>query len=213
MMGGQMEISVPPEKTDSEAVETGKFALSPDLYRPVSGSLFQAFRENAVKVNALVTYAETEEKLVTAVVEWISGNGWNEVVCAEELLRNMFQNNHSQMPLSENLNDRTEVAITGCESLIAQLGSVIVSSAQSGSRRIFIFPPVHIVVAFTSQLTETLEEGYHKTMLKYRDDLPSFISVITGPSRTADIEKTLVLGAHGPVQLHFFVLNDTKNPK
>ena len=43
---------------------------------------------------------------------------------------------------------------------------------------------------------------------KYKTRLPSQITLITGPSRTADIEKTLVLGAHGPKELHVFILNN-----
>lgn len=201
------------EETDPEFMGKGKFAPSPDLYQPIPGTLFQAFKENAEKVNAGVTFAETEEELVSAVDELITGNGWENVVCLEDNIRVLLRKAGSRISFSEKLSDRTEVAITGCESLIAHLGSVIVSSGQSGSRRIFIYPPVHLVVATTSQLSETLEEGYAKTIMKYRDQLPSFISIITGPSRTADIEKTLVLGAHGPVQLHIFVLNDYFEPK
>jgi len=200
-------------ETDPEFMGKGKFAPSPDLYQPIPGTLFQAFKENAEKVNAGVTFAETEEELVSAVDGLITGNGWENVVCLEDNISVLLRKAGSRISFSEKLSEWTEVAITGCESLIAHLGSVIVSSGQSGSRRIFIYPPVHLVVATTSQLSESLEEGYAKTIMKYRDQLPSFISIITGPSRTADIEKTLVLGAHGPVQLHIFVLNDNFEPK
>jgi len=186
---------------------------SPSLYSPISGPLIFAFRENAERVNAKVTCADTPDELVHLIAEWISGKGWTEVVCEEEHLLKLFREQNFVLPVSQKLSASTEVAITGCESLIAQLGSVIVSSAQSGSRKIFIYPPVHIVVAFSSQLSETLEEGYSKTLMKYTSQLPSFISVITGPSRTADIEKTLVLGAHGPVELHIFILNDSFSSK
>ena len=200
-------------KVDSGKTGQSVTGPSPELYTAIDGSLTAAFRENAEKVNAMVTLADTEEELIKSVAAWISGNGWKELVCEETRLRKMFLENGFPFPLSEKVTDSSEVAITGCESIIAQLGSVIVSSAQSGSRKIFIFPPVHIVVANSSQLSETLEDGYLKTILKYGDHLPSFISVITGPSRTADIEKTLVLGAHGPVQLHIFILNDSFSSK
>ena len=46
---------------------------------------------------------------------------------------------------------------------------------------------------------------------KYPDNYPSMISLITGPSRTADIEKTLVMGAHGPKELYVFLIEDNES--
>ncbi len=76
---------------------------------------------------------------------------------------------------------------------------------QSG-RRLMIFPPVHIVIANASQLVTDIKDGLAGIKLKYPSILPSSITLITGPSRTADIEKTLVLGAHGPKELYVFYL-------
>ena len=70
----------------------------------------------------------------------------------------------------------------------------------------FVYPPVHIVIASISQLVYWLEDAYAGMIKKYGSDLPSHIVLITGPSRTADIEKTLVLGAHGPREIHVFLL-------
>lgn len=96
--------------------------------------------------------------------------------------------------------------ISACEFLIARYGSVMVSSKQPGARRIFSFPEIHMVIAFESQLVPEIEEGLEGIKKKYGTELPSQIINITGPSRTADIEKTLILGAHGPKQLIVFVL-------
>ena len=53
-----------------------------------------------------------------------------------------------------------------------------------------------------------LKDGFNRLKEKYGQKLPSMISTITGPSRTADIEKTLVLGAHGPKELYVFLIDD-----
>jgi L-lactate dehydrogenase complex protein LldG len=66
---------------------------------------------------------------------------------------------------------------------------------------------VHIVLAYTSQLVLDLKDGFKLLKKKYGNNIPSLISTITGPSRTADIEKTLVLGAHGPKELFVFLLD------
>jgi L-lactate dehydrogenase complex protein LldG len=180
---------------------------SPKLYADIQGPLKIAFKENAEKVSAQVTLINRPEELSASLAEMISENCWKEIVCTEKPIVNLLNATHFPHKYGDVLTESTEVAITGCEYLVADLGSVIVSSAQSGSRKIFVYPPVHIVVAFSSQLVETLEEGYEKTVSKYGDALPSMISIITGPSRTADIEKTLVLGAHGPKKLYIYILN------
>ncbi|MFW5758527.1 MAG: LutC/YkgG family protein [Bacteroidota bacterium] len=98
--------------------------------------------------------------------------------------------------------------ITGCEYLIARTGSIMTSSALGGGRKSYIYPSVHIVFARRSQLVFDLKDAFARLKDKYKNNgLPSMISLITGPSRTADIEKTLVMGAHGPEQLFVFFLD------
>jgi len=87
------------------------------------------------------------------------------------------------------------LAFTLCEALIARNGSILLSNANMAGRRLSIYPPVHIVLAYTSQMVLDLKDGFKLIKNKYDNNLPSMISNITGPSRTADIEKTLVLGA------------------
>jgi L-lactate dehydrogenase complex protein LldG len=107
---------------------------------------------------------------------------------------------------SSELPKEVEVGITGCEFLIAHTGSALVSSAQKGGRQMFVYPPVHIIIASKNQLVDYLDKAYSGIRDKYKNDLPSQITLITGPSRTADIEKTLVLGAHGPRELRVFLV-------
>ncbi len=99
-----------------------------------------------------------------------------------------------------------EAGITSCEALIARSGSILVSNANAAGRRLSIYPHTHVVIAFTSQLVMDIKDGLEKIQHRYGEDLPSLVSVITGPSRTADIEKTLVLGAHGPKEVYVFLL-------
>jgi L-lactate dehydrogenase complex protein LldG len=104
---------------------------------------------------------------------------------------------------------QAEVGITFCESLIARNGSVLVSNGNAAGRRLSIYPHNHVVVAYTSQLVLDLKDAFKELKTKYGDKLPTMISNITGPSRTADIEKTLVLGAHGPKELIVLLIDDS----
>ena len=108
--------------------------------------------------------------------------------------------------LEDNRFREMKVAVSGCEFLVARTGSVIVSSESGLGRSANIFAPIHVVIASANQLVNTIEDGLTKIRAKYGSALPSMITNITGPSRTADIEKTLVLGAHGPCRFIVFVL-------
>jgi L-lactate dehydrogenase complex protein LldG len=99
-----------------------------------------------------------------------------------------------------------DAALTECEALVAQTGSVCVTSRSSGGRALSVLPPHHVVVARRAQLLSDLGAAYEQLAEKYRDGYPSFISFISGPSRTGDIERILVLGAHGPKNLTILLL-------
>ena len=98
-----------------------------------------------------------------------------------------------------------DAGITTCESIVAQLGSILVSSTSSGGRALSILPHVHVVIAETSQVVPDLGAALALVKARHGTDMPSMLSFITGPSRTGDIERILVLGAHGPKEL-FLIL-------
>lgn len=94
-----------------------------------------------------------------------------------------------------------DAGLTACEALIAQTGSVMVSSRTCGGRALSILPPAHAVIARETQLVADLEEALTLARSLHQGQWPSMLSLITGPSRTGDIERILVLGAHGPKEL------------
>ena len=94
-----------------------------------------------------------------------------------------------------------DAGITGCEALVAQTGSILVSSAGCGGRALSVLPPVHVVVATPDQIVATLADALDLARHRHAGTMPSMLSFITGPSRTGDIERILVLGAHGPKEL------------
>ncbi len=97
--------------------------------------------------------------------------------------------------------EECDAGITTCEALIAQTGSVLVSSAGSGGRALSVLPPHHMVIARRSQMLPDLHAALLAIREKSGEAFPSALSFITGPSRTGDIERILVLGAHGPKKL------------
>jgi L-lactate dehydrogenase complex protein LldG len=97
-----------------------------------------------------------------------------------------------------------DLGVTSCDCLVAQTGSVIVTTISAGGRTLSVLPPAHLVIARREQLVPDLATAMALLRKRYDKHWPSALSVITGPSRTADIEKILVMGAHGPKRLALY---------
>lgn len=97
--------------------------------------------------------------------------------------------------------EKCSVGITACDLLVAQTGSILLTSRSAGGRGISVLPPHHVVLAEKRQLVPDLPEAFAYLHRQYGASFPSFATFITGPSRTGDIERILVLGAHGPREL------------
>ena len=100
--------------------------------------------------------------------------------------------------------------VTGCELLVSRTGTIVLSTANESGRTTSVYAPVHVCVAYSNQLVYDLKDALQFVKEKYNGKLPSFISFATGPSRTADIEKTLVVGVHGPKEVFVFLIDSTK---
>jgi len=176
------------------------------LYEPYNDYLEILFAEQLSLVAGKFVFCEDEIQFIENLLVLADEKNWRKIYCWEPSLQNVLA--QYEFPFYSTDKDfiQAEVGITLCESLIARNGSVLVSNGSEAGRRLSIYPSHHIVVAYTSQLVLDLKDGFNLLRTKYEDRLPSMISTITGPSRTADIEKTLVLGAHGPKELIVFLL-------
>lgn len=114
---------------------------------------------------------------------------------------------HTDAPYKVNDLESCSAGISECDALVAQTGSVLVTSCSAGGRALSALPPHHVVLARRDQLVADLPEAFALLKQRYSKNYPSFISFITGPSRTGDIERILVLGAHGPKKLTIVCLN------
>jgi L-lactate dehydrogenase complex protein LldG len=100
------------------------------------------------------------------------------------------------------------VGISAVDFLVARTGSLVLSSATAGGRRLSVLPPLHIAIAAADQLVISLDEAMAGYQQRKEFDRSSYATIITGPSRTSDIEKILVLGAHGPKRLAVLVMGE-----
>jgi L-lactate dehydrogenase complex protein LldG len=178
------------------------------LYLDYDGHLDVLFAQQLDAVSGVFVFCEDEIQLIENLLDLAEKKNWRKIYAWEPELQALL--NKYEFPSYSTDTDflSADVGITFCESLISRNGSVLISNGSKAGRRLSIYPHIHIVIAYTSQLVLDLKDGFKNLKEKYPENLPTMISNITGPSRTADIEKTLVLGAHGPKELYVFLLED-----
>jgi L-lactate dehydrogenase complex protein LldG len=160
------------------------------------------------KTGGQFVFCDNETDFLEKVVILSEENNWKQFYCREKKLT-AIMDQYDFPYISDDKNfPEGIIGITTCEALVSRLGSVIVSSRQGSGRKLFVVPTVHIIVAYTSQIVSELKDAVTLIKNKYGDQLPSLIAALTGPSRTADIEKTLVTPAHGPRDIFVFLMDD-----
>jgi len=150
-------------------------------------------------------FAQSYNELVSQLQHLLLELQLQSVFCTDATLQKMVES--AQIEIIRNHEEivRCQASLTFCEVLVSRLGAIVMSSQIAGGRACFSLPPVHIVVATPFQIVPDIEEAFSFLNKKYSGNLPSMITFVAGPSRTADIEKTLVLGAHGPEGLYLLL--------
>jgi L-lactate dehydrogenase complex protein LldG len=165
------------------------------------------FAQEFTAISGQFVFCEDEVQFIENLLNLADQHKWHKIYCWEPTLQDILIRYDYPFFETDKDFDQAEVGLTLCEALIARNGSILLSNANMAGRRLSIYPPVHIVLAYTSQLLTDLKDGFKHIKSKYGNQLPSMITTVSGPSRTADIEKTLVLGAHGPKELFVFLLD------
>jgi len=178
------------------------------VYKKNEEILEVLFAEELTAVAGNFIFCENGMDFIENMLDLADKFKWRKIYCWEPELQELLSEYEFPFYKTDKDFEMAEVGITLCEALIARNGSIMVSNQHAAGRRLSIFPHHHIVIARTGQLVMDLKDAFELIKAKYGNQIPSMISTITGPSRTADIEKTLVLGAHGPKELFVFLVDD-----
>jgi len=179
---------------------------SDQVFQPSTQELEIEFAENFTKLQGKFLFCTDINEAVANLLALTEAKQWKNMYCVEQKLLQQLHQVGFNNCTATNLNT-CDASITTCELLVARTGSMILSSAQESGRTTSVYAPVHICIAFTSQLVYDLKQGLQMLKTKYTNNLPSLITLATGPSRTADIEKTLVVGVHGPKEVFCFLID------
>jgi L-lactate dehydrogenase complex protein LldG len=184
---------------------------SPRAWLPLVGETFDSrlalFQKNSAELKSTFHFLNGREQLTQSLLSLRDTEGWKKIgthsgELTDEAARVLnLSVCRTDQPYNVGDLESCDAGITECDALIAQTGSVLVTSRSAGGRALSVLPPHHVVLARREQLLPDLSDAFALLKTKYAPDYPSFISFITGPSRTGDIERILVLGAHGPKKL------------
>lgn len=197
------------EKNDNPYQNLEETPLYPDFEDPLEIVFAQQF----AAVSGKFVYCEDDLDLIENLLALADRDSLRKIYAWEPQVQEKLSTYGFPFYSTDTDFEQAEVGITTCEALIARNGSVMISNANASGRRLSIFPHIHIVIAYTSQLLPDIKDGLALMKAKYGTALPSMITLVTGPSRTADIEKTLVLGAHGPREVYVFLLDNSIMPQ
>jgi L-lactate dehydrogenase complex protein LldG len=177
------------------------------VFQPPVDDMAVQFAQEFTKLLGRFSYCANNREMVAQLNELVAAAQWNRIVCREENIKSLLHQ-HQFNGFFDNDLANCDVSITSCELLISRTGTIVLSSANESGRTASVYAPVHICIAATSQLVYDIKDGLQLLREKNNGQLPSFISFATGPSRTADIEKTLVVGVHGPKEVFVFLVED-----
>lgn len=176
------------------------------VFLPSQKDLEIEFAENFTGLLGKFLFCMDERELAQQLHQLAVAKKLESIYCVEKDLKQKLSAAGFNNFLATDLAN-CDAGITTCELLIARTGSLLMSSAQLSGRTVSVYAPVHICVAYASQLVYDIKDGLMMLKEKYANRLPSLITLATGPSRTADIEKTLVVGVHGPGEVYVFLVD------
>lgn len=176
------------------------------VFQPSKQELEVEFAEQLTKLQGKFAFCVSTEDMLNQLLSLAIEKKWTKLYCREESISAQLKNNALRQLTSDDLSG-CDASVTSCECLVARTGSIVMSAGQQSGRTVSVYAPVHICIAYTKQLVYDVKDGLQLVKDKYGHQLPSLITFATGPSRTADIEKTLVVGVHGPKEVYCFLVD------
>jgi len=158
------------------------------------------FAEEFTKLQGRFAFCADEADLKIQLQQLLVEKSWTKIYFKEDKIASLFSNDsYPDLP-------SCEIAVTGCECLVARTGTIVMSAAQQSGRTSSVYAPIHICIAYSNQMMVDIKDALLFIKEKYMGNMPSLITFASGPSRTADIEKTLVTGVHGPKEVYCFLV-------
>ena len=156
------------------------------------------FAQNFKEVGGIFIYLDDENEFAECLRQLVPENGWEPLWCTNPAMQALLKRHGiAYTDYTEREPKQKLVSLTDCECLVAQTGSILLSDKLAGTRQAYSLPDVLLVFATTDQIAGGVKEAFRYVRKRHGNKMPSQLTFVTGPSRTTDIEQTLVIGANG----------------
>ncbi len=180
---------------------------APRLIRPKQpNDLFARFTEKLALGGGTYERLDTVSQIPQTIVRFLNTNGLASKLRVAPALQGTAWGDGVEVSFGNTRGDDL-VSVTPAFCAVAETGSVVLLSSADSPTSLNFLPDVHIVIVGMEQLVPHYEDVWVK--LRALGEIPRTVNFITGPSKTADIEQTLQIGAHGPRNLHVFLVPDS----
>ena len=164
----------------------------------------ERFKENG----GIFVYFESKENFLDAMKQYVVENQWEPLCSTSKKMHEIFKDSGITLSRDYTTKRKKTVSITDCECLIAHTGSVVVTDKCAGSRAAYSNADVLLVFASPSQIVASMKDAIHLVKEKYGSDRPSETVIISGASKSTEIDNQLVIGAQGIKQIALFLVEE-----
>lgn len=199
--------NAPPQPTQAELDAVSDYLRSGSQGpRPYLGDdMRQRFIEQAVRMSDTIAEAASLDEVPAAVASYLDSMGVAKNAIAWKTLTDLRWADAGlsvefRPPRNEDL-----VGITGSFCAVAETGTLMLLSGPDTYASASLLPETHIAIVLESRIVPAMEDAFALARTE-RGELPRATNFISGPSRTGDIEQTIVLGAHGPYRVHVIIV-------
>lgn len=185
-------------------------------------ALIKQFKSELEKINGECFVASDYEDATKIISSIIKQNIYKRAVVNSSILikESIFLDNSMNIKFVRDLDAHqdfrkvlaaTDVGISYAEYLVAQTGSAILVADNNEPRLLSLLPEASIIISEAANLVSDLSEAMKLLSARNLFSIPNCVTIVSGPSRTADIEKVLVTGVHGPKKLYVIIVNLEKD--
>ena len=164
----------------------------------------ERFKDNG----GIFIYFESKANFLEAIKQYIVDNQWEPLCSTSMKMEEVFQDSGIELSRDYTSKRKRVVGITDCECLIAQTGSVVVTDRCAGSRRAYSNVDTLLIYASPNQIVASMKDAIHIIKEKYGSNKPTETVIISGPSRSTEIDNQLVIGAQGIKQIALFLVEE-----
>ncbi len=176
--------------------------------RPLmQGDLVERFKKLSTEMICTLAEVASENDVPAACRDYLQKNNLPTTGVAWPALRHLDWKSAGIDVEFRRANGDDGIGITSVFAALAETGTLMLLSGADTTASVSLVPETHIAVLHKNRIVPYMEDAW-ALVRKEKGELPRAVNFVSGPSRTADIEQTIVLGAHGPYRLHIVLVND-----